>query len=621
MPSFPEPEPSSELESAAEMSASATGAMDNVATSAAAPDPSWGRLFESALDAMLITDQDGYYVGANPAAGDLLELPWQALIGRRMTDFLTPDTDFEASWQSFLAIGQARGELPLVMQNGSVKTVEFAATAQVYPNRHLLILRDITDRKRAEAERDALAQQLQQQMAQNAEQQRQAETALRSQQQHIESILNSLQCVVWSVNPATMETIYVNAAAEVLYGYPVAAFLADANLWLNCIYAEDRPLILQDVTLLRKGNKTDRTYRIVRADGEMRWVRRQARLVRDGAGNPLRIDGTTTDISDWAQLEADRRRTELALKDTQATQQAILEAIPDLLMRINSDGHILDLISGGEVTLYGAISGGRTQSVYVNFPQDLAAQRMHYVRLALDTSSQQHYEHTLEIDGQLCYEESRVVPINDTEVLVIVRDITERKQAEATQAELTQKLQVINAKLNRLATIDGLTQIANRRSFDQALDLEWQRARRQQQPLSLIFCDIDYFKPYNDNYGHLAGDDCLRQVAQMLTTLVRRPGDLAARYGGEEFVLLLPNTTLPGAIQMVEQVQAAIAQRHLPHAYSQVSPIVTLSFGLVCHCPGVQEHSPRELIHQADLALYEAKAQGRDRYVVGSLLP
>ena len=107
----------------------------------------------------------------------------------------------------------------------------------------------------------------------------------------------------------------------------------------------------------------------------------------------------------------------------------------------------------------------------------------------------------------------------------------------------------------------------------------------------------------------------------MLTTLMRRPGDLAARYGGEEFVLLLPNTTLPGAIQMVEQVQAAIAQRHLPHAYSPVSPILTLSFGLVCHCPGVQEHSPRELIHQADLALYEAKAQGRDRYVVGSLLP
>jgi diguanylate cyclase (GGDEF)-like protein/PAS domain S-box-containing protein len=570
---------------------------------------------------MLIADQDGYYVGANPAAGDLLELPWQALIGRRMTDFLTPDTDFEASWQSFLARGQARGELPLVMQNGSVKTVEFAAKAHVYPNRHLSILRDITDRKRVEAERDALAQQLQQQVAQNAEQRRQSEATLRSQQQHIDSILNSLQCVVWSVNPITLETTYANAAAEVLYGYPVAAFLADANLWLNCVYAEDRPLILQDVTLLLKGNKTDRTYRIVRADGEMRWVRGQARLVRDGAGNPLRIDGTTTDISDWAQLEADRRRAELALKDTQATQQAILEAIPDLLMRINSDGYILDLISGGEVTLYGAIPGGRTQSVYVNFPQDLADQRMHYVRLALDTSSQQRYEHTLEIDGQLCYEESRVVPINDTEVLVIVRDITERKQAEATQAELTQKLQLINAKLNRLATIDGLTQIANRRSFDQALDLEWQRARRQQQPLSLIFCDIDYFKPYNDNYGHLAGDDCLRQVAQVLITLVRRPGDLAARYGGEEFVLLLPNTTLPGAIQMVEQVQAAIAQRHLPHAYSPVSPIVTLSFGLVCHCPGVQEPSPRELIHQADLALYEAKAQGRDRYVVGAISP
>jgi diguanylate cyclase (GGDEF)-like protein len=201
---------------------------------------------------------------------------------------------------------------------------------------------------------------------------------------------------------------------------------------------------------------------------------------------------------------------------------------------------------------------------------------------------------------------------------VIVRDITERKQAEVTQAELNQKLQLVNAELNRLATVDGLTQIANRRSFDQALDLEWQRARRQQQLISLILCDIDYFKPYNDNYGHLAGDDCLRQVAQVLSTIVRRPADLAARYGGEEFVLLLPDTTLAGAIQIVEQVQSAIAELCLPHAYSEVGPILTLSFGLVCHRPAVKEHSPRELIHRADLALYQAKAQGRNRYVVSA---
>ncbi|MGB3201649.1 MAG: diguanylate cyclase, partial [Nodosilinea sp.] len=291
-----------------------------------------------------------------------------------------------------------------------------------------------------------------------------------------------------------------------------------------------------------------------------------------------------------------------------------------LMMRVNREGYILNLISGGEITLYGPIAFDQRQSIYDSFPQDLADRRLHYVRLALDTGLPQRYEHALELNHELRYEESRVVPINDAEVLVIVRDITERKRAEAIQADLNQKLQVVNAELNRLATLDGLTEIANRRSFDQALDLEWQRARRQQKSLSLILCDIDYFKPYNDNYGHLAGDDCLRQVAQVLDSVVQRPGDLVARYGGEEFVLLLPDTAIGGAIGVVEKIQAAIAQCRLPHAYSKVAPVITLSFGVVCHRPSVEEHSPRELVHRTDLALYQAKALGRNGYVVGDSL-
>lgn len=325
----------------------------------------------------------------------------------------------------------------------------------------------------------------------------------------------------------------------------------------------------------------------------------------------MRIDGTTVDISD-------RKRAELAIQDLQFTQQAMLKAIPDLMMRINREGYILNLISGGDITLYSPLDINGGQSIYQGFPKSLADQRLHHVRLALETRTQQRYEHALEINGRLRFEESRVVPINDSEVLVIVRDITERKQAEVTQAELNQKLQILNTELNRLATVDGLTQIANRRSFDQALDLEWQRARRQQKCLSLILCDIDYFKPYNDNYGHLAGDDCLCQVAQVLTTAVRRPTDLVARYGGEEFVLLLPDTNLDGALQVVEQIQRTMADRGLPHAYSRAGTMLTLSFGLVCHRPMLKEHSPRELIHRADLALYEAKGKGRNCYTVSA---
>ncbi|WP_190748445.1 diguanylate cyclase [Nodosilinea sp. FACHB-131] len=567
-------------------------------------------IFEAALDAMLITDDAGYYLAANPAACALLELPEADLVGRRVADFLLLGEEFETVWQDFLAAGQTRREQQLRLDNGTIKTVEFAATAHVQPNHHLSIWRDISDRKQFETERDALSRQLEQWVISSSEKLEITQAELRSQQQRIDSILNSLECVVWSVDPLTLETIYVNAASTDLYGHPPEAFLADADLWFNCIHPDDYPLLLADIEALSYQGKIDREYRIFRADGTMCWVRGQARLVRDTDGTPLRIDGTTLDISD-------RKRAEFALRDHQATQQALLEAIPDLMMRIDENGNILDLISGGEITLYGPIAPDRGQSLYVNFPEELADQRMHHVRVALSTGTRQRYEHTIEINGELRHEESRIVPISQNEVLVIVRDITERKRAEVTQADLNQKLKLVNAELNRLATVDGLTEIANRRSFDQALDLEWQRARRQQKYLSLILCDIDYFKPYNDNYGHLAGDDCLRKVAQMLSTVVKRPGDLVARYGGEEFVLLLPDTTLDGSIEIVEKVQAAIAQCPLPHDYSKVSSNLTLSFGLVCHCPAVKEHSPRELIHRADLALYEAKAQGRNRYVVG----
>ncbi|TVQ08796.1 MAG: diguanylate cyclase [Leptolyngbya sp. DLM2.Bin27] len=569
------------------------------------------KLFEAALDAMLIADNEGYYVAANPAACELLELPRQAIVGRRLADFLPPEIDFATLWREFLVAGQERGEQQIRLDSGRVKRVEFSATAHVYPNYHLSIWRDITARQQAEAERDALSRQLEQWVISSAEKLELTESELRSQQQRTDSILNSLECVVWSVNPETLETIYVNATAEKLYGYSPEAFLASADLWFRSVYPDDLPLLMADVSALPTIGKTDREFRVIRADGEIRWVRGQARLVRNEAGQPIRIDGTTVDISD-------RKRTELVLKNHQATQQAILTAIPDLLMRVNRDGQILDLISGGEITLYGPIEPHKRQSIYQNFPKDLADQRMHYMQLALKTGSCQYYEHTIELNGKLCYEESRVVPLNDTEVLIIVRDITERKQAEATQTELNHKLQIVNAELNRLATVDGLTQIANRRSFDQALDLEWQRARRQQKLLALILCDIDYFKPYNDNYGHLAGDDCLRQVAQVLGMAMRRSGDLAARYGGEEFVLLLPDTDLDGALQVVESIQTTLAERRLPHAYSEIGPVLTLSFGLVCHRPAVKEHSPRELVHRADLALYEAKAQGRNRYVVSA---
>ena len=186
------------------------------------------------------------------------------------------------------------------------------------------------------------------------------------------------------------------------------------------------------------------------------------------------------------------------------------------------------------------------------------------------------------------------------------------------QAELYQQLEVANQELKRLATLDGLTGLANRRRFDEYIEQEWQRLAREQEPLSLILCDIDFFKLYNDTYGHQAGDDCLKQVATALRHSVKRPADLVARYGGEEFAVILPHTTAAGALCLAKSIHQQVRQLRLAHPGSTVSQYVTLSLGVagLIPCSGV---TPAKLIAAADAALYEAKTTGRDRVILVEL--
>jgi diguanylate cyclase (GGDEF)-like protein len=195
------------------------------------------------------------------------------------------------------------------------------------------------------------------------------------------------------------------------------------------------------------------------------------------------------------------------------------------------------------------------------------------------------------------------------------------QRTQALQQEVQQRLaaetalQAANQELQRLAYLDGLTQIPNRRQFDERLDQEWRKMQRDQMPLALILCDVDYFKQYNDAYGHQAGDDCLRHVAKAITTVARRPADLAARYGGEEFVVLLPNTPLTGAVAVAKVMQAEIKALQLPHQDSEVAPDVTMSFGVSCLIPSDCQ-GPEQLLQQVDQALYQAKTAGRNQIAV-----
>jgi len=184
-------------------------------------------------------------------------------------------------------------------------------------------------------------------------------------------------------------------------------------------------------------------------------------------------------------------------------------------------------------------------------------------------------------------------------------EITERKRVEA-------ELEKSNQELARLANFDGLTRIANRRYFDRCLENEWSRLVRQKAALSLILCDIDFFKRYNDTYGHQAGDDCLKKVARTIQRAIKRPADLVARYGGEEFVILLPQTDLNGAVKITEDIKRKIRNLQIDHAESDVSPYVSLSMG-TCTMRPDQETLSAELVAAADRALYQAKKNGRDR--------
>ncbi|ADI29529.1 sensor domain-containing diguanylate cyclase [Methylotenera versatilis] len=191
-----------------------------------------------------------------------------------------------------------------------------------------------------------------------------------------------------------------------------------------------------------------------------------------------------------------------------------------------------------------------------------------------------------------------------TELVGFIFDISERKIME-------DKLIILNKKLEQLSFQDGLTSIANRRSFDQTLTTEWQHARRNQQPISLIIADIDCFKPYNDYYGHLQGDDCLVKVAHALSQAPMRVTDLVARYGGEEFVILLPNTTATAALEIAERCRNIVIAQQIEHAMSSVSDVVTVSVGVSTITPTTDTEQSL-LFATADKMLYQAKKNGRN---------
>jgi diguanylate cyclase (GGDEF)-like protein len=202
-------------------------------------------------------------------------------------------------------------------------------------------------------------------------------------------------------------------------------------------------------------------------------------------------------------------------------------------------------------------------------------------------------------------------PVSEVVLGAKIRAMQRIIQMRTALIATTRQLDSANQELKRLSASDGLTGIANRRCFDETLTREWRRARRTKSSVALIMCDVDHFKLYNDTYGHQGGDDCLRNVARAICSVMDRPADIAARYGGEEFAVILPDTPVGGALVVAEKIRHAIHAMNMPHSASSFSK-VTLSLGIAAFAPEGDE--PQQfLIERADRALYRAKHAGRDR--------
>lgn len=336
---------------------------------------------------------------------------------------------------------------------------------------------------------------------------------------------------------------------------------------------------------------------------------------------------------------AQRIRQSLNLADTLNTTvtevRSLLQTDRVLLYCLQADG-------SGEVMVESVAAGWRPLLGTAMSPEDLALAaiadyQQGKVLAIADLTSADLSPSALQALGSFQVLASLVVPIQvETQLwgLLVAHHCSEVRQWQSfeiellrqlstqvaiaiQQAHLYEKLEAANQKLHQLASSDGLTQVANRRCFDQRLAHEWERLTREQAPLSLILCDIDYFKEFNDTYGHQAGDRCLQEVAQALQKAIKRPADFVARYGGEEFVIILPNTPIKGAGLVAERIRKQVKALSVLPFMTQRFSCVTLSLGVAGWVPQLAQSS-YGLVTAADQSLYQAKLAGRDRVMMAN---
>lgn len=317
----------------------------------------------------------------------------------------------------------------------------------------------------------------------------------------------------------------------------------------------------------------------------------------------------------------DRKRAEDAVRESEEIYKTILMASPDDITIADLSGRII-MVSEAAHKIFGYDPEEGPGMSVMDFivPEDHERARVNILKMLQENYPGPNEYRAIRKDGSCLDIEVNNSLIRDRQgnpvrMVLIVRDITSRKKAEQQIQELVHQLEIERDLAQCNSLTDSLTGLSNRRFFDNALRTEFSRHKRSGSQLSLIMLDVDHFKKYNDHYGHLAGDDCLLQIARALKLMVKRPPDIVARYGGEEFVVILPDTDRQGAIVVAERIGESVLRLALPHAQSDISEFVTISLGVATACDHVLTDGA-QLVALADQALYQAKKGGRNRYEV-----
>ncbi len=433
---------------------------------------------------------------------------------------------------------------------------------------------------------------LQQKMQAEIAHRQQVEAALRASEKRYRSIVEDQTDLICRCLPSGIIT-FINAA-YCRYFHLKQNDILGTSLWAY-VYADDLPMI---ITELISRTPTDPTAtlecRCLHRFGPMRWQHWKIRAVFDDSDNLIECQCVIQDITERKQAEEAYR----TLVDYSLQGLAILQD-NKVIFANHALGKMLD---------YGVdeLLAMSATAVLKLLNQDLPTIQFD-TQMSLFFKETQIYNHS----GQTRWLEQSITLMEywgQPAVQIAVVDITDRKEAEFA-------LKRANEELLRQANVDGLTQLANRRRLDEYLAYCWRRCSIIKQSIGLILCDIDHFKQYNDTYGHLAGDDCLRQVAQSVAAIVISGTCLAARYGGEEFAIVLPNVDAATLLDIATRVEENIASLQIPHAGSPVANHITLSIGGAALIPK-RTQNVETIIAAADDALYTAKRQGRNRIVI-----